>query len=243
MMGNSGKTRRIAIFSDSPTRFYNPENVSLPTLRYIEERAIPDIETAHEVVVGRYYRVPCTLDGYVDWREPRRLNVVVPILGPLHEDRKFIRFPQQHWHIDWRFVTALFMESRLESYREQTRDGPYYQSFTQPLVSVIAPNLIPIHRRPHSHPAFAGGKMVIRRTLRCKRLFAEFPADAFWIPELELAMRDNVVCDNICPHRGISLKGVESTDGMTVVCPGHGLRWDKASGRMVSRGAERLSAR
>lgn len=76
---------------------------------------------------------------------------------------------------------------------------------------------------------------IIRRVLRCKRLFAEFPKEAFWIGALQLKYRDARVCNNICPHRGISLKGVEDNGCGTVVCPGHGLEWDKRDGRLVSR--------
>jgi nitrite reductase/ring-hydroxylating ferredoxin subunit len=37
-----------------------------------------------------------------------------------------------------------------------------------------------------------------------------------------------------CPHRGFPLGGVPAKRGV-VVCPGHGLAWDQATGRNVPR--------
>lgn len=209
------KTRTIRVF-DHQTVF-DPSRIEEPFARYtdIEEPWIPDVEKAHEIVVGRYYRVPCTLDvhsfearGYSvsSSRSARqRLSTIVPIIGPLA--------------------------------------GRPYRRFQQPLASVIVPDAVPYALQAPGHPAFndRGGNFkgwTIRRTLRCKRLFSEFPSDAPWLEKLEHAFRDAQACNNVCPHRGISLKGVDpdsTGDPDAVVCPGHGLCWNKRDGRLIPR--------
>lgn len=53
-----------------------------------------DVETVAMPEVGRRYSVPCIYA--TDWK------CWLPIFGPIHEDKEFIQFPDQHWHIDWR---------------------------------------------------------------------------------------------------------------------------------------------
>jgi hypothetical protein len=65
----------------------------------------------------------------------------------------------------------------------------------------------------------------------CKRVMPDFPARprAIWA-SLEKAYAGCVLKDgHICPHRGIDLRPFAKPDG-TVICPGHGLRWDLNTG-------------
>lgn len=64
------------------------------------------------------------------------------------------------------------------------------------------------------------------------------PADGRWA-RLELAQA--FICNrlkpgNVCPHRGIDLTPFARPDG-TAICPGHGLRWNLATGELMPRHA------
>lgn len=74
-----------------------------------------------------------------------------------------------------------------------------------------------------------------RLRLRLKRLVDSFRVDAPWLMRLEKAYCQETLRDGyICPHRGISCRGVVAeSDG--VVCPGHGLKWNTETGKLVSR--------
>lgn len=66
-----------------------------------------DIRQANTVEVGTTYLVP-TL--YVSpWQ------MAVPILEPEHDDIEIIKFPQPHWHIDWRFMTEAYTGVRMRN--------------------------------------------------------------------------------------------------------------------------------
>lgn len=151
--------------------------------------------------IGRYYSVLCAPSTvFLRW---------VPLLGPLHEDAEIVNFQEQHWHIDWRFVSQ--------------REWNHYCSFTTPLAVPISEKNVdgpPCHRR-----------------LKCKREMPIFPGHGrvIWLKELEAAYQnDNLKPGLICPHRGIPLAGCPAKDGV-VVCPGHGLAWNIETGKLVPR--------
>ena len=62
--------------------------------------AIPDCPTLPDrLVVGQKYRRPCVRaqwhGSYITW---------VPVIGPVHDDRKHIGAAFQHLHVDYRFL-------------------------------------------------------------------------------------------------------------------------------------------
>lgn len=155
--------------------------------------------------IGRYYRVPCV------WVPMWKIKV--PLFGPLHEDREIIGFPDEHWHIDWRFVPRAFMD------RWTSRRSPHGLVLSK---------------------QNAVGSIETRR-LKCKREMPVFPTHpngnkpVFWLADLEKAHADaRLKCGRICPHRGLPLEGCPVRDGI-VVCPGHGLAWDVETGALVRR--------
>lgn len=160
----------------------------------------PPVESDEPVRLGRYYSVPCVFVS--PWKR------TVPILGPLHEDKNIIGFPDEHWHIDWRFVDSRWF--RTCSARH------------------------PVHAKVVSAKKTAGG--IVRRNLKCKRLMPEFPfVRHSWMASLEDAFSSaRLRAGLVCPHRGISLAGCPVNNGV-VVCPGHGLAWCVATGELSRR--------
>jgi hypothetical protein len=159
--------------------------------------------------VGRFYMVPHIFVpggfyGSTRW---------VPVLGEKHRDKEHINFEWEHWHVDWRFAPAeMFARCTI------TATG-------QPHGKVISNDSYPYNGTPK-----LTGSPVMRRS-KCKREMPDFPArpKAAWA-SLEKAYAGCVLKDgHICPHRGIDLRPFAKPDG-TVICPGHGLRWDMRTG-------------
>lgn len=154
--------------------------------------------------IGCFYKVP-TVRGKIyhvdrDW----------PVLGPKHEDAKYISFPYQHFHVDWRFVP--------ERDLKQITSGHLSPLLGLPLVEGVG--LLNALLPPP----------VIRRR-QCHRGFPIFPR-AIWDGNLQAAFAEHKLKDMICPHRGLPLNGCPM-DGDIVTCPGHGLKWNVRTGELV----------
>lgn len=184
----------------------------------------PNVEDVSEVEIGKRYWVPTV----VSTLNPKHLRVV-PVVGPLHEDAEFISFPDRHWHPDRRFVSEAWLKDNernhwavvLTPYPTNRNLGPFGgvpSKDNEPLVTL--------------------GE---RRLLKCKRLIDSFghlrdrEVAIPWTAKLERAYRNERLRKMICPHRGISCVGVIAESDGGVVCPGHGLKWNRESGSLMSR--------
>lgn len=159
--------------------------------------------------IGKYYEVP-TVHG-------ENLGCVGhwPVLGPKHEDREIIDFPELHYHIDWRFVGNEFYEWMVR----RGRRSPYGLGNIYSLVLVDTKN----HKLGP----------VIHRRMKCKRDFPQYPAGVRWIDQLYDAYAEARLTDDlICPHRGASLASLPTDDAGCVTCPLHGLRWNLKTRRL-----------
>lgn len=179
--------------------------------------------------VGKFYLVPCIkvpTSARTMWMD---VNGWVPIIGPKHSDLEHLEFELQHYHIDWRFVG--WSQWR---YATQKPSG-------SPLGSVLT-NTHGTAYRPKVE-----GEPQLRR-IKCKRPMPEFPRASTISSKREHAIKwqrmeraQAFVCNklkpgNICPHRGIDLTPFIKEDG-TVICPGHGLRWDTKTGDLLAHHA------
>lgn len=173
-------------------------------------KRLQKIEDASEIIVGKYYLVPTVHVPSL----PKSLQIV-PVIGPPHEDAEFINFPHRHLHPDRRFVSKLW----LDYYGSSGRGAGHW--------SVIYS--FKINERD------TGMREGGRVRMRCKRLADSFRLDVPWLTKLENAYRLEKLRDgHICPHRGISCRGVIAENG-GVVCPGHGLKWNLETGSLVTR--------
>lgn len=174
-------------------------------------KRLQNIEDAETVEVGKFYLVPTVLVPTL----PQRISIV-PVVGPLHEDMELIGVPDKHLHPDRRFVSKHWLE--------------YYNLGK---------------RMGHWSPVYAyrwrnqdtGMRDNGRLSLKCKNIVDSFPIDGVpWLPRLENAYAGETLREGmICPHRGISCRGVVVDSQNCVVCPGHGLQWNITTGQLVSR--------
>lgn len=159
-------------------------------------------------IVGKYYQVP-TVRGYVyeilhDW----------PVIGPMHSDAEFIKFPWQHYHIDWRFL-----ESRL------------MRQFVAPHKVHPAAIVLLTYKRQNEN----GLPDPVMKRLKCKREI-EYPLEMparHWLKALEDHYQDSRIKTPVCPHRGLPLDKLPCKHDGTVTCPGHGLTWNMKTGELV----------
>lgn len=181
-----------------------------------------NIEDVADVIVGRYYMVPavCVVQSVSVLR-------VVPIIGPLHEDAKFIGFPDHHYHPDRRFVSQAWLDYY------GTGEGHWAAVYGYILTDRLT-------GRKRRTSMFDLG----RRRMKCKRAVGPFRKDAPWLPKLERSYAGEQLRNgHICPHRGISCRGVKVDDKNCVVCPGHGLQFNVGDGHLVSRIGQDLQMR
>lgn len=181
-------------------------------------------ELSSPPIVGRYYLVPtvryvwCSA-GEADW----------PVLLPRHEDAEHLQFEAWHYHADLRFIG----DGRLPQH--WLRQYPAAEAMISP-ISVFRGD------PPGSMPD------PVWRRRRCFREMPDFPW--WWAvePSQDGSRRAAVFrtfyagfagrqCPHngrgwICPHKGIDLSGMPVKEGL-ITCPGHGLRIDAATGRIV----------
>lgn len=177
-----------------------------------------------QFIVGKFYLVPCMHaqpSARSAWMDA---SGWVPVLGPKHEDAEHLDFEFPHYHIDWRFVGHA-------AYRIAT-NGKH----PSPLRHVMTNNAGNAwHHKLEGVPQL--------RRIKCKREMPEFPHTVSFNKEhtnwerMERAQAftcNKLKPGNICPHRGIDLTSFIKDDG-TVICPGHGLKWNTVTGELMPR--------
>ena len=167
------------------------------------ERA--DRQTA-PLIAGRFYLVPTVRAKWMnrlgDW----------PVIGPLHEDREILRFPDDHFHVDARFLPASFQDPwRVSTYPLHAYRG------APPLPAPI------LARRKCITPHVPWTVEWQRNTSPLYVLRARF------------AGRQCIHGKGgwICPHRHASLGSI-APEGGVITCPLHGLRIDAATGIVLA---------
>lgn len=176
---------------------------------------IQRVTDAERVEVGRYYMVPCVRVNRSSLGGPgtgKRLGWL-PVIGPAHEDKAILDFSRVHYHYDWRFIDA--KQASVIGHDPTTGEA---LSAIETLVCVIEKQ---------------------ERKLRCRRAMPTFPLpppQVFPLAKLESAYASHRIKPDcrVCPHRGVPLNGLPVRDG-AVVCPGHGLKWNIATGGLVRR--------
>lgn len=166
-------------------------------------------------VIGKFYMVPAI--QVVDWYH---FAGFIPIIGYEHEDSEIINFPAMHFHIDWGFISE----------RAMRHCGPVGHR----RYGIIVQRQAHAHRKPPRNDGelLAIGEPVLKR-MKYKRRMEPFPHSiAKWTKPLHEKYACARLINGACPHRGV-LASQMISDGDTLVCPGHGLRFDRFTGRVV----------
>lgn len=160
--------------------------------------------------VGKYYMVKCV--RLVNQNLAHDFRGWVPVIGPEHEDAKYIGFKPTHFHVDWRFASGELWRSR----------GGNYNAL-RALGSVLNTSSREGEKREYE---------VSTRKLKCKRPPPTWPAG-----KLEALHEAYADCPlkpgHVCPHKGIHLDPFADEDGIAI-CPGHGLVWNLRENRLAT---------
>ena len=162
-------------------------------------------------IIGETYMVPCIWGTSLKVRLTERFKWL-PIIGPRHNDAEYIKFDKFHYHFDHQFLS------------DEDRDGLYGLFESRPLLFVA------VH--------FDESVGIVHWPMICMRHVERYPRLSFSNDLDEAYCAKTVTCGK-CPHRGLPLGSLPREPGTDIVtCPGHGLRWDLKTGRMV-KGAHR----
>lgn len=156
-------------------------------------------------IVGHNYLVRCVKSCAANWCKGNR---TIPVNGSFHCDKEIIGFPEEHIHIDFRFI------SNKELRRLNVNDSLFGRVVSKKFV-----------------------EFECWEVRRCNRLMPKFPKQTLghhliWMPELEKTFRDKQIACGRCPHQGIDLRLINCDRSLYKVCPGHGLKWNK-QGQLV----------
>lgn len=160
-------------------------------------------------VIGKLYKVPCIqVDGFGGMS-----GGFIPIIAGEHEDGEIIKYPYQHFHVDWRFVPERVFD--------------YYSFSGTPRVFAHVILREDLHGRP-----VAIGQPVVK-VRKCKRALPPYPhTQAPWTNALAAKFACAKLINGTCPHRGVKVSEM-MRDGDILTCPGHGLRWNAITGEAV----------
>lgn len=189
------------------------------------------IEAPPSARIGQVYPVT-VVKAASDWTRCLPDGCLVPIYGHLHEDKQIIKFPEDHYHIDWRFMAKGPFERLLnERVRFMEPDVPesYLHGIPISKKHIIGipkvRRMTMLRRMPH-HPS-EGGKHIHQRR-----------GHPSWLIELENVFEDTTAkrCGRcrVCPHRGVKLGSIRDAKG-NLVCPSHGLTWSPQTGKLIRR--------
>jgi nitrite reductase/ring-hydroxylating ferredoxin subunit len=171
------------------------------------------------LIEGRTYMVPCvhySWFGREDWW---------PVIGPRHNDKRFLRFPWQHYHVDGRFLTKRQMSFAKRQGRWVGGGSIAETVAASPLFSMgrgepaPAPTMKRRKCTSASIPYTAHGQQPIRD------LAAHYAGRQCRASEQGW----------VCPHQQTPLGSIQPVDGV-VTCPLHGLRIDCRTGVVLPPG-------
>ncbi|MEG4286278.1 Rieske 2Fe-2S domain-containing protein [Microcoleus sp. A006_D1] len=165
-------------------------------------------------IVNRKYLVRCIETIGFKYEK----TYMLPVIGDFHTDQEIIGFPDEHIHIDWRFLSR-------SDWSDFSNNG-------------LGADLV--------YSAVISRQYVVGETekvLRCNRDFPPFPLQIpehhiEWFPHLEKfyctssSMPDVDASQERCPHRGTKLSSVACNKHGIKVCPAHGLQWN-SKGNLV----------
>lgn len=179
------------------------------------------------VQAGEFYKVPCVrLVADRDYFKQYKAFVQIgwmPVWPILHSDAE-IGFPEQHYHLDWRFVSDEDLR-----YIAVTAYGNAMAAASADEIIHANMTLVITHTSICQGPE--------ERNRRCYRVETLWPYE-HRAPEL-LENLPRLKCaklkDGRCPHWGFDLRTIQPDENGIIQCPGHGLCFKDSTGELVPR--------
>jgi hypothetical protein len=187
-------------------------------------------ELESEPVVGRFYKVPCIRHFWMNYGSfgCRERKLWVPVLLPAHRDPDLLKAePGPHYHFDVRFMSHRAAD--LFCFTWEHKDD--LQSWRRLMTNIMW---------EFSEERAMGYRFKIKwKRRKCLRSMPPFPLNvrnnrnsqnpvkrSRVSQILESQFIGRRVCSNrlVCPHRGISLRGLPVQADGSIICPGHGLK-------------------
>ena len=178
--------------------------------------------------LGKTYEVPCL---WLNWPHTRWSFGLLktkykpswwPILGTWHIDRELGNAPH-HYHFDVRFLTDDQMGIIAKQLKQSIGSSDDADPIQEAVFYYVATDghLMDDQEEP---------QMV---SMECKRLWNPYVPGIPWLEKLEEMEFELKLKNDVCPHRGTDLSTyVADGDGCTI-CPLHGLKWHRESGKLV----------
>lgn len=183
------------------------------------------VELDQPIEVGKHYMVPCIkIDEIESARgKYKSLNCMawVPVWPIDHDDRD-IGFPEQHYHVDWRFVSNKDIRCIVKAlYGLKCPDGPIEDMLQEIILLVIV--IKDVIEGPEEWPQC------------CYRTRLTWPYHHRAPEKLEIKLKGAKLKCNRCPHWGFDLSTVPPDENGIIQCPGHGLCFRADTGDIVPR--------
>lgn len=184
--------------------------------------------------IGLSYSVPCVsveqcavTENDANVPEIFRYKYI-PVVGVNHNDSIYRFGTEQHIHFDWRFLPNDIYKAYLRVVREYKADH-HEESYTRdPKTSYSHMVRFPLYTKTKHAPLVHKQMEMLREPPPM-----ELEQVGFMLYTLQKAFcKVRIDPKNpVCPHRKAALNGAVEEDGC-LVCPCHGLRWDKQTGEM-----------
>lgn len=152
-----------------------------------------------------------------------------PVAGPAHYDPDVDPRVPEHWHVDWRFASDALWTYATTHDGYRTERGPVF------MTALGAP---PPAGRCYRVVVQAAGRPVRWKAATYARVPPEYDhQDSPFFAAFEEAaeargLRLAPGC-RACPHQGVPLAAGPPPRAGVATCPGHGLKWDLATGALV----------
>jgi hypothetical protein len=195
-------------------------------------------EVDSPLVIGRSYLVPSIKVNPIHATKGRYCGFGlgwIPIWPILHDD-KDIGFPDEHYHVDWRFMSEaairqVVIQARSPEYARGALHPADFEKLVQTTgIETIMETCILYVLTKES--ICAGPK---ERPQRCHRNQLTWPS-AHKAPErLEPLFKGAKLKCGRCPHWGFDLRGIAPSVNGVIQCPGHGLCFRADTGDLVPR--------
>jgi hypothetical protein len=171
---------------------------------------IKKVTECSEVIIGKFYLVPHV---EIEQSRKRRYGMdFVPVLLPYHEDKN-LGVAEYHYHHDLRFIPKRLFENNMV-----TNTQNYFQSLILNETIIKSEKIFWLKKKCLCEHLSFNGKLISKT--------------------LEPLYEDAIAVNKICPHKGISLVGCHTKDGI-MNCPGHGLQWCEKTGKLHKQSKEK----